>query len=192
MKKLFAIIAVLALSAGVAAAQKFGIVDVQRVSQNYWKAQSESKSLQEEQQHLQDLQQQIRSSIDQLTKEIDAAKQDAENTALSQDRRDAAKKEADDKQAQIQQYQTSFQVQVQRFQRRAQDAQSVAEAEVIVSIKKTAQANKVDVVFYAQVAPYANIDLTDMVIEDLNSTQPKEAVAAPAPSAAPAPAPAAK
>jgi len=190
MKKILAIVAVLALATGVASAQKFGNIDVQRISQSYWKAQSDSKSLQEEQQRLQELQQQIRGSIDQLSKEIDADKADSENAALSADKRDAAKKDADDKTAQIQQYQQSFQVQVQRFQRRAQEAQSAIEAEVSASIKKIAQSNKLNAVFSAQVAPYADVDITDAVIDDLNSTQPKDtaAPAAAAPAAAPAPA----
>jgi len=186
MKKIFAIIAVLALSAGVASAQKFGVVDMQRISQSYWKAQSDTKSLQEEQQRLQELQQQITGSVEELGKQIEADNQDAENTALSQDRRDAAKKDADDKTAQIQQYKTSFQVQVQRFQRRAQEAQASIEADVAVSIKKVAQSSKLDVVFNAQVAPYASVEITDQVLSDLNSTQPKEtapAAAAPAPAA---------
>jgi Skp family chaperone for outer membrane proteins len=188
MKKIFAILAVLAMSAGISAAQGIGIIDANRASQSYWKFQSDTKSLTEEQQRLQELQQQIRGSVDQLNKEIEAARQEAENPGLSEDRKAAAKKEAEDKTQQIAQYQTSFQMQVQRFQQRAQAAQAAAEADVVVSIKKVSKANNLDAVFLAQAAPYAKIDITDQVIEDLNSTQPKDlpAPAAPAPAAAPA------
>lgn len=186
MKKVFVLIAALVMSASVASAEKIGIVDGPRASQTYWKLQSETKTLSEEQQRLQDLQQQIRGSIDQLSKEIDSAKQDATNPGLSEERRAAAQKEVDDKSQQIQQYQSSFQMQVQRFQRRQQDMQAEIENDVLVSVKKVAKAQDLDAVFLSQACPYAKIDITDLVVEDLNSTQPKDA----APVAAPAPAPA--
>jgi Skp family chaperone for outer membrane proteins len=200
MKKVFVLIAALVMSATIASAEKIGIVDGPRASQSYWKLQSETKSLSEEQGRLQDLQQQIRGSIEQLGKEIEAAKQDAANPGLSAERRAAAQKDVDDKTQQIQQYQSSFQMQVQRFQRRQQDMQVEIENDVLVSVKKVAKAQDLDAVFLSQACPYAKIDITDLVVEDLNSTQPKEntpapaaapsapAAAAPAPAVAPAPA----
>jgi Skp family chaperone for outer membrane proteins len=185
MKKVFVLIAALVMSASIASAEKIGIVDGPRASQSYWKLQSETKSLSEEQQRLQDLQQQIRGSIDQLGKEIESAKQDAANPALSAERRAAAQKDVDDKGQQIQQYQSSFQMQVQRFQRRQQDMQTEIESDVLVSVKKVSKAQDLDAVFLSQACPYAKIDITDLVIADLNSTQPKDV--APAPAAAPAP-----
>lgn len=175
MKKVFAVIAMLSVAAGIAAAQQIGVIDGQRASQSYWKLQSEQQNLATEQQKLQDLQQQVKGSIEQLSKEIDTDKLDVDNQALSQERRDAAQKDIDAKTQQISQYQTSFQAQVQRFQRRSQDMQAEIEDDVMASVKKVAKANNLDLVLLSQVAPYSKIDITDMVIEDLNSTQPKAA-----------------
>lgn len=175
------------MSASIASAEKIGIIDGPRASQSYWKLQSETQALTEEQQRLQDLQQQIRGSVDQLSKEIETARQDATNPGLSEERRAAAQKEVDDKTQQVQQYQASFQMQVQRFQRRQQDMQAEIENDVLVSVKKVAKAQDLDAVFLAQACPYARIDITELVIEDLNSTQPTT----PAPAAEAAPVPAA-
>ncbi|HNX05403.1 MAG TPA: OmpH family outer membrane protein, partial [Opitutales bacterium] len=170
----------LALSAGISAAQSFGIVDAPRASQAYWKFQSDTKTLQDEQQRLQELQQSFRGSIDQLAKDIDALNQDANNTALSDEARAAKKKEADDKTAQVQTIQSNFQLQVQRFQRRAQEVQAADEADVMAAIQKVAKANNMDVVFTSNAAFYAKTDITDQVIEVLNSNEPKAPAAAPA------------
>jgi Skp family chaperone for outer membrane proteins len=187
MKKLFALLAALALSAGVCAAQQLiGVVDAQRASAAYWKFQSDSQSLQDEQQRLQELQQSLRTQVEQLAKEIDAANQDANNTALSQERRDAAKKEAEEKTAQAQTFQSNFQAQVQRFQSRAQSIQAADEADVMAAIEKVAKASNLDLVLYSTNAPFAKVNITNQVIEALNANAPKEApaAAAPAPAAA--------
>ena len=62
---------------------------------------------------------------------------------------------------------------------------------MVASIKKIAKANDLDAVFLAQAAPYGKVDITDQVVEDLNSTQPKEVPAAAPAATAPAAAPAA-
>lgn len=187
MKKLFALLAVLTLTAGVCAAQQLiGVVDAQRASAAYWKFKSDSQSLQDEQQRLQELQQSLRSQVEQLAKEVDTANLDANNTALSQERRDAAKKEAEEKTTQARTFQSNFQAQVQRFQDRAQSIQANDEADVMAAIGKIAKANNLDLVLYATNAPFAKVDITDQVIESLNANEPKEAPAAVAPAAAPA------
>ena len=184
MKKVFVILAALAMTATMAfAQQQIGTIDGARASQAYWKQQAGTKSLTEENQRLQELQQQIKGSIEQLSSEVDAAKQASNDPVLSQEKRDAAKKEAEDKTQQAMQYQTSFQMQVQRFQRRQQELQAEIESDILASVRKVSAKNNLDLVLLSQVAPYAKIDITDQVIEDLNSTQPKEAAPVAAPSA---------
>jgi len=181
MKKVFAFITALAVMAGSAVAQQFATVDLQRVSQSFWKVQAEQRSLADEQQRFADLQQQVQGRIDQLTKDMTAAQEDAQNPGLSDERKAEAQKLADSKKQEIAQQGQSFQMQYQRVQQRFQAQQAAIEAELIVSVKKIAKKNNLDVVFYANVTPYAKIDITQEVIDDLNSTQPAdEAPVAPA------------
>ena len=172
MKKLFATVALLALTAGISAAQQFGVIDAQKAVQSYWKYQADTKTLTDEQSHLNDLRQQYQDKLRTLQDEINAAQQDAQNPGLSAERKEAAQKEADEKTQEAINYDQTFQAQYQRFQVHSQQLQYTTEKDFSAAVKTVAVRNNLDMVFMISSAPYGKIDVTDEVIAELNSTMP--------------------
>jgi Skp family chaperone for outer membrane proteins len=184
MNKILAFVAATLLTASAAVAQQIGVVDSQRVTQSYYKFQTDSRSWQQEESYLVSQKQAVQERIGVLIRERDAALQDAENPALSADRVEAARALASAKEREAMQNQQNFEAQVSNFQARVQQSQNLLAAEINDAIDAVAKLNNLDVVLNSQIAPYAKIDITEQVIETLNKNQPAPAAAPAAASAA--------
>lgn len=182
MKKVIILIAALTSLASMAQAQKFAVVDMQKAAQSYWKTGAEERKLEEQQRRHQEFLRLTQEEINSILEERQSALDSSENIGLSDDARENYRQQAMQKETEALQKRNQAQMEQQRLQARAQEADRLISGDIRAAVSVVAKRNNIDVVYPTQVVAYAQTDLTDQVIQELNKSAPAQG-ATPAPAA---------